>query len=476
MAGRPRVSTTTRRIYDNLPEIYRTLDRQEQDYPLLRYLSTIGDLAGAVETIAERIDFLTADEQAGTDTVLANPITPPVYEPPAGMVQWYRADDLAGMDDGQPVTVWPDASGNGLDLSQATTSKQPSFDSMALNGRPSVVFQRAASQYLERSSSLGNLLSGATGWTVLAVMEATTVTDTATVWFAGTGTGTTRGRLGFTAANLATPAARRMDSDSLVSIVAPAGTAVPLGQFYIAEQAVSYEQALGYAWKDGTLIAGPAALGTPGTATLTASSTTRLGAATSGSYFDGAICEVLVYDRLLTDSERGDAQAYLADKYGIVGPDTGLDSIVTTTSDLADPVRADPEWLPWLAQLIGVRVASLAVADQRDAIAGAVGGWQAGTRAGLIGAARSALTGSRSVTLFDHYLGSPWQIGVSTVEAETSSPANVLAAITASHAKPAGFRVIHTYYSAPWDLLETRYPTWADIEAAGSWQRIEGTF
>jgi hypothetical protein len=147
-----------------------------------------------------------------------------------------------------------------------------------------------------------------------------------------------------------------------------------------------------------------------------------------------------------------------------------------STSDLVDPLRADVAWLPWLAQIVGARLArDLPVADQRATIAGAVGGWRAGTRHSIAAAAATALEGQRSVTLFDHFEGDPWRIGISTTPSETPSGAAVVEAVLRSGAKPAGVLIVHTFYSASWALLEATYPSWADIEEAGSWQRLEST-
>ncbi len=146
------------------------------------------------------------------------------------------------------------------------------------------------------------------------------------------------------------------------------------------------------------------------------------------------------------------------------------------TSHLVDPAEADAEWLPWLAQLVGARLrGGLTEADRRASIANAVGGWQAGTRAGIVAAAQQALTGPRYVTLANHHGGDPFAIGVTTLAPETASPAAVLAAVQEANAKPAGIVLTHTYYAASWATIEAEYPTWADREAAGSWGNIEAT-
>lgn len=143
-------------------------------------------------------------------------------------------------------------------------------------------------------------------------------------------------------------------------------------------------------------------------------------------------------------------------------------------SQLGDPTVADPAWLPWLAQLVGVHHdPRLPLTDQRESIADASSGWNVGTRQAIADAAKSVLTGSRLATVT---ATGPWQITVSTTPEETPGGSqSVLDAIETARVRPAGTQIVYSSYAASWDLIETRYPTWADIEAAGRWSVIEST-
>lgn len=57
----------------------------------------------------------------------------------SGLIARYAAESLS-MSDGAPVAAWPDSSGNGRDLSQAASARQPAFRSTGFNGRPAVEF------------------------------------------------------------------------------------------------------------------------------------------------------------------------------------------------------------------------------------------------------------------------------------------------------------------------------------------------
>jgi hypothetical protein len=55
------------------------------------------------------------------------------------LTAWYKADSISGSD-GDSVSAWADSSGNGNDLSQATSSLQPSLQTNELNGKSVVRF------------------------------------------------------------------------------------------------------------------------------------------------------------------------------------------------------------------------------------------------------------------------------------------------------------------------------------------------
>lgn len=146
------------------------------------------------------------------------------------------------------------------------------------------------------------------------------------------------------------------------------------------------------------------------------------------------------------------------------------------TSDLVDPDTADEAWLPWLAQLAGVNlIDSLSAAERRDAIRTAGSGWRAGTKAGIKLAAQTQLSGTKYIEVLDHYEGDPWRIGIRTRQDETASTAAVVQAILDMGAKPAGVEIVTAFYAASWADIQAEYPTWAAIEAAGSWLVLQST-
>lgn len=55
-----------------------------------------------------------------------------------GLVAWYRAADITGLVDGDPVATWNDSSGLGNHATQGTAAKRPTYKTGILNGKPVV--------------------------------------------------------------------------------------------------------------------------------------------------------------------------------------------------------------------------------------------------------------------------------------------------------------------------------------------------
>lgn len=171
-----------------------------------------------------------------------------------------------------------------------------------------------------------------------------------------------------------------------------------------------------------------------------------------------------------------------------------------STRDLVNPATADPGWLPWMAQLAGLRTLPVGDAAARDAIAHAPDGWQAGTKGALANAVRAVLIGERFVAVVDHYQDDPWTLEIRTRNSQTPpvpprttwdsmahgftdwDSTSVLTwdqvgggidpvLDAAARAKPAGYRLVHTEYEATWHTVEVAYRTW-DSVAGRTWDEI----
>lgn len=166
----------------------------------------------------------------------------------------------------------------------------------------------------------------------------------------------------------------------------------------------------------------------------------------------------------------------LIDRIKYVPPQDGPE-LQDLHSDLVDPTTADAAWLPWLAQLVGVKFDYLLTEQQkRDRISTAIGGVQAGTKAAIIQAAQTALTGTKTVYVYSFSnaggigAGTQWEVLLLTLAAETAS--DVIVAVTNAGAKPAGVKLYHVTYGATWTTVEATLPTWTLWETK-TWEQIE---
>lgn len=162
----------------------------------------------------------------------------------------------------------------------------------------------------------------------------------------------------------------------------------------------------------------------------------------------------------------GDQLTEVGEVVARLAPETGR-------SALADPYLADPAWLPWMAQLVGVSLSGAeTVAARRAAIAGAGTGWLAGTTAGIVAAVRATLTdpvGGYVAVYRDP--ADPWLLHIVTKAIQTPDPGAALAAIGKAGAKPAGVVLDWSAYAITWGALGAL--DWDTIESLGSWDAVE---
>jgi hypothetical protein len=231
--------------------------------------------------------------------------------PPAtGLQLWLKAD-TGITQSGGVVSAWADQSGNGYNVA-SSGSAQPTFVSSAINGKPGLSFN-GSTQYMDNTAT--SILTAGTARTIVVIGKYS-------------GSGSTSGSP-FTI--------RRTTTTSFATLMGVGGT------FYI--------------WSDGThnaTITDPAVLNTAETfewystgtsgAGITFSVTGSPKSVTSGGtvssetgttgftvgqregvgqFFNGTICEVLVYDHVLSGTDDTTLATYAQNKYAIGGASVG---------------------------------------------------------------------------------------------------------------------------------------------------------
>lgn len=219
----------------------------------------------------------------------------------AGMVLWYDASQITGKVDGDTVTSWSDSSGNGWSATNGAFNA-PTYETNEINGRPVVRFVAASSQALR--STYTQVGGSTAAWTMFVVARATGGAD-----------------------------------ERIVGSIYPTNSNWLLG-WHAAKEAVAYynngfvvgsgavthtfrqftgkgDGTTGYFYAEGVL------LGTLGGG---AGQNPNGGIALSGydggggtaELSNGEIAEVILYNGMLSDSDREAIEAYLHTKYFVV--------------------------------------------------------------------------------------------------------------------------------------------------------------
>ena len=224
----------------------------------------------------------------------------------SGLALWLDSNEIAGLSDNDPIETWPDLSGNGFDFVQLDSAKQPVFRTGIANGHPIARFD--GTNDVMNHAANAQVVNASTGaWTAFAV--ALRDTTGSAVQGIVTGDPSSGNRIAqFLRYNSAIP-------QSIVwagSVTDSAATAT--GNQFNVEEAVrtttTVERLVNGATNGTTAAVSPVTTAGPlglGVATLTPT-----------GFWRGDIAEVLIYDRVLTSTERDDVRAYLTTKWGIV--------------------------------------------------------------------------------------------------------------------------------------------------------------
>jgi hypothetical protein len=223
-----------------------------------------------------------------------------------GLTLWFRADTLPVMNDGTAVATWPDMSGNGYDVTQATGANQPLYYNNIFNGKPALSFN-GTSQYFQNSASNPFTAGAARTIFVFAKCLADASSficfrSTTPVWSYqmycnyGSNDGLYFTDGANTSGNAYATGTLGAKADSVLTIRHPGGTGVtPTARF----NGVNLTNRVN------------------GTTPSTDSGTTGflVGKREISSYMNGYIAEIIGYNSSLTDAQCLQVEKYLAAKY-----------------------------------------------------------------------------------------------------------------------------------------------------------------
>lgn len=234
-------------------------------------------------------------------------------QPAAGFVAWFKADTIAGLADGDPVTVWEDAGPNNNDAAQTNASFRPIYKVNVVNGKPVVRFDGVDDRLVSPS---GSGMWGLTNhFTVFAV-----------VWLETSPGSNGHDVVGSNSlSNRLDLFARRADSvgNWLAIFTSPDGVrnsdfVMPTGSWHVLTWRLRANSPKHLQIRADTLYR---LNDTNYTGIGTAPSTIALGARPDGvNPFKGDISEVLFYTTSISDSAMAATEDYLRGKYGLIEP------------------------------------------------------------------------------------------------------------------------------------------------------------
>lgn len=91
--------------------------------------------------------------------LLAAPPPPPPPAPPTGMLLWLAGADIPGAD-ADPISTWPDSSGNGLDATAAGAQRPTLASASGINGKPAAVFDDSQTQFFDLPVGFADFTAG----------------------------------------------------------------------------------------------------------------------------------------------------------------------------------------------------------------------------------------------------------------------------------------------------------------------------
>jgi len=235
----------------------------------------------------------------------------------AGLQLWLKADQIAG-NDGDSVSTWSDQSGVGRDVTEVTAGQDPVLKKAAngINSQNVVRFDGSDDVLARLNTSIVQNVGAST--VAIVFRAANTTQDGTTPFLISTvSAGTTRAAFffGLSADGKLNVGGRRLDADS--------------GQFIAGgNKSTSPTFALAYfdwtnsdltLYENGTQTGQTLSFQTSGNTENVASAEMCVGAVNSGgtSPFAGDIAEVIVYNSILSSTDRNLLGGYIQTKYAI---------------------------------------------------------------------------------------------------------------------------------------------------------------
>lgn len=233
---------------------------------------------------------------------------------------WLDANQITGLNDGDSVTTWSDESGNSHDATQSTAGYKPTYETNEINSLPTVRFD-GTDDFL----TLGTALGKPANWTVFVVMNTSSTSPTAQTLIgsaASSGNSNTIwGQIAISNNWLGSSPQGSMiynfgeDPGSASYGYTTSGVVNISTNYCLSARYTSGNNYVElFEGGDSKSLTKVSTLATASSGTVYDFSIGRLGEIT-GSNFVGDIAEVIIYSKSLTDTELGQVETYIDNKY-----------------------------------------------------------------------------------------------------------------------------------------------------------------
>jgi hypothetical protein len=240
--------------------------------------------------------------------VLASSPAPPAAPPSTGLLAWFKADAITGVATGAPLARWPDSSGNGNDVVQATASAQPLYSATGFpGGLPAVLFDGAATFLANPSFALpaGSSFVG-------AFLDTGSATECCSgLIYTGGGCNGLSTRVVTSGCDVPDPET----GNCTVLMIDWSGSGDQGHRNLLNVPTVAsivYNTSESVSFVNGCVESTDSAQQAAGSGLMIGSRDDQ-----DARFFKGAAAELLIYGSPLTDAERAQAEAYLAGKWSV---------------------------------------------------------------------------------------------------------------------------------------------------------------
>lgn len=229
---------------------------------------------------------------------------------------WDNSEPLTEpIDDNTAVRVWQDQSGNAYNAEQSTSAARPTYRTNQLNGLPAVVFDGTDDRLSLVSGALG-MFRNVAGATVFAVVKyPASLFENVAFQASVNATSSSRVLLSQSALTKYVFGGRRLDANNFDGSISVQNVT---NQFVIQSGILDYSNAKSFQYINSFLDVLDDPFQTAGNTSDSNSSAISIGSfPTPSAYLNGAIAEIIVYNRALNTSELAQVHRYLARKWGI---------------------------------------------------------------------------------------------------------------------------------------------------------------